>query len=94
MWQPRPTVASVILLLLGTAAVRAQEVSKAAEPEIGFLEFLGSVDRLSDLMPDYLSQAELGAKASTGSTPAPPPPQRPPQTPSAPPNGSGGHNNG
>jgi hypothetical protein len=94
MWQPPARVALLTLLLLGTAAVRAQEVSKAAEPEIGFLEFLGSVDRLSDLMPDYLSQAELGAKASAGSTPAPPPPQRPPQPPNAPPNGSGGHNNG
>jgi hypothetical protein len=61
---------------------------------MGFLEFLGSVDRLSDLMPDYLSQAEWPAKAGAGNTPAAPPPPQPPQSPNAPPNGPGGHNNG
>ncbi len=94
MWLARPTVACLALLALGGAAVWAGDAPKAAdEPDMGFLEFLGSVDRLADVMPDYLSQPEWRAKASAGTTSAPPPPQRPAQTPSAP-NGSGGHNDG
>ncbi len=94
MWLRRPGVACLALLMLGGAAVRAADAPKAAdEPDIGFLEFLGSVDRLSDLMPDYLSQAEWRAKTSAGDTPAPAPSPRPAQAPSAP-NGPGGHNDG
>jgi hypothetical protein len=94
MWLPRPAAALLAVLALGAAALRADEAPKATEPDMGFLEFLGSVDRLSDLMPDYLSQAEWRAKAGAGTTPAAPPPQPPPQSPNAPPNGPGGHNNG
>ena len=95
MWLPRPIALMLALLGLGGVAARADDVHQPAdEPEIGFLEFLGSVDRLSDLMPDYLSQAEWRAKAGAGTTPAAPPPQPPPQSPNAPPNGPGGHNNG
>ncbi len=93
MSMPCAPRALLALLMLGAGAVRAEDVPKGAEADIGFLEFLGSVDRLSDLMPDYLSQAEWRAKAGGGSTPAPPP-QRPQQPTNAPPNGSGGHNNG
>jgi hypothetical protein len=95
MWLPRPIAAVLaVLLLLGCVAARADEPRKPAEePDLGFLEFLGSVDRLSDVMPDYLSQAEARGKTGAGTTPAPPPPPRPPQPPN-PPNGSGGHNNG
>lgn len=89
-----PTAALLSVLALGAAALRADEVPKATEPDMGFLEFLGSVDRLSDLMPDYLSQPEWRAKAGTGTTPPAPPPQQAPQSPNAPPNGPGGHNNG
>ena len=93
MWLPRPTALMLALLALGGAAAPADDVHQAAdEPEIGFLEFLGSVDRLADVMPDYLSQAESRAKDSAGTTPAPAPP-RPAQPPNSP-NGSGGHNNG
>jgi hypothetical protein len=90
----RPIAALLTVLALGAAALSADETPKATEPDMGFIEFLGSVDRLSDLMPDYLSQAEWRAKAGTGTTPPAPPPQPPPQSPNAPPNGPGGHNNG
>jgi hypothetical protein len=90
MWRPRPTAALLALLMLGCGAARADDSRKPSEdPDIGFLEFLGSVDRLSDVMPDYLSQAESRGKTAAGTTPAPPPPPPP-----SPPNGSGGHNNG
>ena len=95
MCRLRPTSAVLAVLLLGCAAARADDVHKATEePDLGFLEFLGSVDRLSDVMPDYLSQPEWRAKAGTGTTPPAPPPQQAPQSPNAPPNGPGGHNNG
>ena len=90
MWQHLPTAAVLAVLMLGCGAARADDGRKPADdPDIGFLEFLGSVDRLSDVMPDYLSQVEARGKAAAGTTPAPPPPPPP-----APPNGAGGHNNG
>jgi len=92
MWLPRPTVAVLALLLLGCVVARADDARKGSdEPDAGFLEFLGSVDRLADVSPDYLSQVEARAKAGGGTTPAPAPPPPPPPNP---PNGSGGHNNG
>ena len=95
MWLPRPTAVVLAVLLAGYAAARADDVRKPAEePDLGFLEFLGSVDRLSDVMPDYLSQADPRAKGAAGTAPATPPPPRPPPPPNAPPNGSGGHDNG
>jgi hypothetical protein len=94
MWLFRPTLAVLAVLVLGCAAARADDVHKAAEaPDPGFLEFLGSVDRLHDVMPDYLTQAEARAKADAGTAPAPPPPPRPPPPPAAP-NGPEGHNDG
>jgi hypothetical protein len=95
MWIRRPPAAVLAVLLVGCAAARADDVRKPAEePDLGFLEFLGSVDRLSDVMPDYLSQADPRAKSAAGTAPATPPPPRPPPPPNAPPNGSGGHDNG
>jgi hypothetical protein len=79
-------------LLLGCAAVRADDGHKPTEPpDPGFLEFLGSVDRLADVNPEYLAQAEARSKAADATTPPPQPP-RPPPAPNAP-NGTGGHNN-
>ena len=90
MWLSRRTSGVLAALLLGCAAVRADDVHKPAEPpDPGFLEFLGSVDRLADVNPEYLAQAE--SKAAAATTPPPPPP-RPPPAPKAP-NGTGGHNN-
>jgi len=89
MWL-RPRIPEVLAaLLLGCAAVRADDAPKLAEPpDPGFLEFLGSVDRLADVNPEYLAEARSKAAAAT---PAPTPP-RPPPAPSAP-NGTGGHKN-
>ena len=76
-------------LLLGCAVVRADDVHKPAEPpDPGFLEFLGSVDRLADVNPEYLAQAEARSKAAAATTPPPPPRPPPPSVP----NGNGGHN--
>ena len=94
MWLSRPIALMLALLGLGGVAARADDVHQPAdEPEIGFLEFLGSVDRLSDVMPDYLSQPDAGGKTADGVSPVTPPPPRPAQPPNTA-NGPGGHNNG
>jgi hypothetical protein len=91
MWPFRRTSGVLAVLLLGCAAARADDVHKTVEPpDPGFLEFLGSVDRLADVNPEYLAQAEARTRAAAV-TPPPPPP-RPPPAPNAP-NGTGGHNN-
>jgi hypothetical protein len=91
MWLSRRTSGVLTALLLGCAAVRADDVHKPAEPpDPGFLEFLGSVDRLADVNPEYLGQVEAWSKAAAATTPPPPP--RPPPAPNAP-NGNGGHKN-
>ena len=63
------------------------------EPDSGFLEFLGSVDRLSDVNSDYIAQAEARAKAAAANPPANPPPPRPPAPPPNAANGPEGHKN-
>jgi len=94
MWLPRPTAVVLAVLLAGYAAARADDVRKPAEePDLGFLEFLGSVDRLSDVNPDYIAQAEARAKAATVNPPANPPPPRPPAPPPNAANGPGGQKN-
>jgi len=76
-------------LLLGCVAARADDARNPPEPpDPGFLEFLGSVDRLADVNPEYLGQLEGRSKPPAATIPPPPPP-RPPQPPSAP-NGTGG----
>ncbi len=93
MGRTRPIVAVLALLMLAGGIACADDVHKGSdEPDAGFLEFLGSVDRLADVNQDYLSQAEARARAGTVTTPAPSPPPQP--APPNVPNGSGGHNNG
>ena len=93
MWLSRRTSEVLTALLLGCAAVRADDVHKSAEPpDPGFLEFLGSVDRLADVNPEYLAQLEARGKPAAATTTPPPPPPRPPPQPNTP-NGNGGHNN-
>jgi len=84
MWKRR--AGSVVLTILAfTCAVgRADDPRKSApaDPEPGFLEFLGSVDRLAETNPDYLAQAGRPAPANPpakgAATPVPPPPPPPP----------------
>jgi hypothetical protein len=98
MWtacRARPVLAA---LVLACASAWADDPRPADPPDPGFLEFLGSVDRLSEVNPDYLSQAEKtkpGVKPAAQLPPPSPPPTQPPR-PSAPPtaaNAIAGHNN-
>jgi hypothetical protein len=94
MWISRTGLA-VLLLALGSAAARSDDGRKPPEdPDPGFLEFLGSVDRLADRDPDYLSKAgatQPGGPAQKAATPASPPaPAQPMPPPSV--SASGGHN--
>src|SRR5580658_9975758 len=76
----------VLTVLALTGAVgRADDARKSApaDPDPGFLEFLGTVDRLADTNPDYLSQAGRPAPPSppakgAATSVAPPPPPPPP----------------
>src|ERR1700739_1801341 len=94
MWRRRRslTVHLVLAPLLGAlalscAAARADDARKGEPPDPGFLEFLGSVDRLSEVNPDYLAQLDPppagasavrvpGAQSAVKAPPAAPP--RPP----------------
>jgi hypothetical protein len=75
-----------VVLALGCVVARGDDARKVAEdPDAGFLEFLGSVDRLAEVNPDYLSQPDApGAKsgankaAAPARPPSPPPPSLPP----------------
>jgi hypothetical protein len=84
-WRREWTVLAV--LALAVPAVRADDSrAPAQDPDPGFLEFLGGVDRLADVNPDYLSQAgapKVPKPVPPGSTqtPNPPPPPPPPQSP-------------
>ena len=76
---------SLLTVLLGYALLAAAAVADPpppADPDPGFLEFLGSVDGLAEVNPNYLTQAKTtpaptGAKAPT---PAAPPPQPAPNS--------------
>ena len=97
MWRRQSSVAAAValVLVLGCVVARGDEGRKAPEePDAGFLEFLGSVDRLADVNPDYLSQPDPSRTARPGDKspqapappPNPPPPRQalPPSTSSAP----------
>lgn len=94
MWLSHRTSGVLAALLLGCALARADDVHKPTEPpDPGFLEFLGSVDQLADVNPQYLAQAEAWSKP-VAATPTPPPPPTPhPSPPANAPKGNGGHNN-
>jgi hypothetical protein len=95
MRKPPTRLAVLAVLALAGAAARADDPPKAEDPDAGFLEFLGSVDRLSEVNPDYLSQADAARSAKpappgvspAASTPpsAPPSPSQPRPAPPRPP---------
>ncbi len=103
MWKRQTALGALTVLALGCVAARADDTHKPQDPDPGFLEFLGSVDRLADVNPDYLSQQDPsrppaappkpGAQTAPppASPPTPPPPPRQPLPPSAS-NGSGAYN--
>jgi len=74
-----------VVLALGCVVARGDDARLAEDPDAGFLEFLGSVDRLAEVNPDYLSQPDPpGAKsdAKRAAAPARPPSPPPPLLPS------------
>ena len=92
-------LAVLAMLALGCGAARAADGPRPDDPDPGFLEFLGSVDRLAEVNPDYMSQAEAAKAAPPGAqrpaAPANPPPPPPPprQPPPSAANATGGQNN-
>ena len=73
-------LAGLLVAALSTAATGAGDTAHTppADPDPGFLEFLGSVDGLAEVSPDYLAQAGPGRAArltvKDRSPPARPPP--------------------
>jgi hypothetical protein len=94
-------LAVLAMLALGCGAARAADGPRPDDPDPGFLEFLGSVDRLAEVNPDYMSQAEAAKAAPPGAQrpaapanpPNPPPPPPPRQPPPSAANATGGQNN-
>jgi hypothetical protein len=82
MWRRLTGLAVLGALTLGCAVARADD----PPPDPRLLEFLGSVDRLAEVNPDYLSQAEARGVKQSNNTPQPPsPPPPPPPPPRQPP---------
>jgi len=77
MWRQRAAATAVLsALALGTAIGRADDGAQP-QPPAGLLEFLGSVDRLSEVNPNYMSQpaaTKVVARPPAASGPAKPPP--------------------
>jgi hypothetical protein len=77
---------SLVTVLLGYAllgaAAHAADGPAPADPDAGFLEFLGGVDGLADVNPNYLAQGNAAAAVATppAAAPAKPPPSPPPPT--------------
>jgi hypothetical protein len=93
MRRAQTRLAVLAVLALAAAVVHAGDPPKAEDPDAGFLEFLGSVDRLSEVNPDYLSQANpvrAARPVQPGAPPPAPPPPQPPASPPRPPPGASG----
>jgi hypothetical protein len=91
MWKRRAgSVVLTMLALINTVAWSDDHKGVPPDPDPSFLEFLGSVDRMAEVNPDYLAPA---ARAPAAKPPAksvdPPPPSSPPPAASA----SGAKNN-
>jgi hypothetical protein len=87
MCTPRTTPAALLLVALAGATVRAQEPRQPAvpqNPDPSFLEFLGGVDGLAEVNPDYLAQANVVHPLAPPVKPANPPPPPPPPPASVP----------
>ncbi|MGP8034893.1 MAG: hypothetical protein ACLPQ6_12240 [Steroidobacteraceae bacterium] len=95
MWLHRAAAIAVLsALALGSATGRSDDGSQGSQPPAGLLEFLGSVDRLSEVNPNYLSQpnpAKVARPPAASGVPngAPKPPPAPPPAPTPAPSTSG-----
>jgi hypothetical protein len=81
----RGRAASTVLTMLALSAALgwAEDPRKSApeNPDPSFLEFLGSVDRLAEVNPDYLAQSghpQAAQSPAKGAAPSRPPSQPPP----------------
>src|SRR5437879_13721971 len=56
----RVMLAGLTLVMLGAALAFGEDTARKAppDPDPGLLEFLGSVDGLAEVSPEYLAQAE------------------------------------
>jgi hypothetical protein len=75
------------MLVAGVAASDDTARRPPPDPDPGLLEFLGGVDGLAEVSPNYLAQVKRAgvARLSVRGSPGPAPP--PPAAPSAGPNG-------
>ena len=83
MCTSRAASAALLVVALTCGTARADETRPSAPPpppDPGFLEFLGGVDGLAEVNPDYLAQANHPGPAAPKppATPAPAPPAQPP----------------
>lgn len=70
----------LLAAMLGAGATGADDRAHQSpvDPDPGFLEFLGSIDRLAEVTPDYLAHADrkrvarLSVKGRSPSAPPPP----------------------
>ena len=85
MCTPRVGCALLAVLALACTLARSDDTRKPQreDPDPGFLEFLGSVDRLAEVNPDYLAQADPKRAARLAKGRAPPVTPPPPPPPSA-----------
>lgn len=76
MCTSRAASAALLLVALGCGTARADDTRTSAPPpppDPGFLEFLGGVDGLAEVNPDYLAQATRPVPAAPKPPPSPPP---------------------
>jgi hypothetical protein len=66
--------AAALVVALASGAVGADDAHPPpADPDAGFLEFLGGVDGLAEVNPDYLAQAGAAHPGTPPPKPAPAP---------------------
>jgi len=72
-----------VLALVCAAALGDDARKGQPDPDAGFFEFLGSVDRLAEVSPEYLRQVNggPGARPPVRWVPRPQPPPPPPRPP-------------
>ena len=76
----RGAVLAVLALACALARSDDTRTPQPADPDPGFLEFLGSVDRLAELNPEYLAQADPPRAARLVKGRAPPATPTPPSS--------------